>query len=127
MPIAKAGTLFIPSGTSHDPDRRHMFVVCNDTDANGLNLIVPVTTWTNDLCDATCRLEAHEHTFLRHSSYVLYRKARTQPAQTLLDRLASGLFSSHDPVNAQVFQKVRNGICRSGQTPRKIKVYFGCP
>lgn len=127
MPIAKAGTLFIPSGTSHDPHKRHMFIVCNDTDANGLNLLVPVATWLNDLCDPTCRLDAHEHAFLRHPSFVLYRKARIEPAKGLLDGLASGVFTSHDPVNGQVFLKVRNGVCRSPQTPRKIKTYFGCP
>lgn len=126
MPIAKAGTLLIPSGPSHDPDRRHMFVVCNDTDANGQNLIVPVTTWTNDVCDPTCRLDPHEHAFLRHASYVLYRNARIEPAQALQEGLANGLFSTHDPVNGQVFLKVKNGVCRSLQTPRKIKVYFGC-
>jgi hypothetical protein len=127
MPIAKAGTLLIPSGPSHDPDRRHMFVVCNDTDAGGLNLIVPVTSWTNNLCDATCRLDAHEHGYLRHASYVLYRNARIEPAKALLDGLASKVFTPHDPVNGQVFLKVKNGVCRSPQTPRKIKVYFGCP
>lgn len=126
MPIAKAGTLLIPSGPSHDPDRQHLFIVCNDTDENGLNLIVPVTSWTNDLCDATCPLEPHEHAFLKHSSYVLYRKARIEDTKTLQAGLASGLLTSHDPVNGQVFLKVRNGICRSSQTPRKIKTYFGC-
>ena len=104
-----------------------IFVVCNDTDLNGFNLIVPVTSWTNDLCDATCRLEAHEHGFLRHSSYVLYRKARIEPAKALEDGLADGTFVADDPVNGQVFLRVRNGVCRSAQTPRKIKVYFGCP
>lgn len=126
MPIAKAGTLLIPSGPSHDPDRRHMFIVCNDTDENGQNLIVPVASWTNDLCDPTCRLESHEHGFLRHASYVLYRYARIEAATALLGGLASGDLTTNDPVNGQVFLKVRNGVCRSPQTPRKIKTYFGC-
>ena len=126
MAIARAGTLIIPSGPSHDPARRHMFIVCNDTDADGMNLLAPVTSWINDLCDATCRLDAHEHPFLRHASYVLYRKARIEPASALQDALSNGTFTAHDPVNGQVFLKVRNGICRSQQTPRKIRVYFGC-
>lgn len=118
--------MLIPSGPSHDRDRRHMFVVCNDTDENGLNLIVPVASWTNDLCDATCRLAPHEHALLKHASYVLYRKARIETAKALLDGLASGLLAPHDPMNGQVFLKVRNGVCRSPQTPRKIKTYFAC-
>ena len=127
MNLAKAGTLLIPSGPSHDPDRRHMFIVCTDTNQNGTNLLVPVASWVNDLCDPTCRLAVHEHSFLRHQSYVFYRNARIEPASKLNAGLAAGKFTTHDPVNGQVFLRVKNGICRSAQTSRKIKAYFGCP
>ena len=69
MPIYRAGTLLIPSGPSHDPDLKHLHVVCNDTDDDGNNLIVPVASWTNDLCDDTCILLPHEHDFVRHKSW----------------------------------------------------------
>lgn len=127
MNYPRAGTLLIPSGPSHDPNQRHMFIVCTETAADGTNLLVPVASWVNDLCDATCRLAVHEHGFLRHPSYVFYRNARIEPAQKLHDGLAAGIFTTHDPVNGQVFLRVRNGICRSPQTARKINIYFGCP
>ena len=38
MPIYRAGTLLVPSGPSHDPDRKHLHVVCNDTDKGLRNL-----------------------------------------------------------------------------------------
>lgn len=122
----RAGTLLIPSGPSHDPGRRHLHVICNDTDADGRNLLVPITTWANDRCDGTCRLEAHEHPWLRHSSFILYRKAEVREAEKLEAGIRRGMFVVREPMNGQTFLRVRNGVCASPHTPRKIKRYFGC-
>lgn len=127
MTYSRAGTLLIPSGPAVDPNRRHLHVICNDTDANGLNLLVAVTSWTSDLCDPTCRLEAHEHPWLSHSSYVLYRKAEVREAVKLDAGIQRGLFTVLQSMNGQTFLRIRKGICTSPQTPRKIKRYFGCP
>jgi hypothetical protein len=32
----------------------------------------------------------------------------------------------HDDMNGQTFLRVFNGVCRSPQTPRKVKKYLGC-
>lgn len=125
--VAAAGTLLIPSGPLEDQNRRHLHVVCTDPCAAGNQIIVSITTWTNDLCDDACILEAHEHEFLRHKSYVLYRKARIEAASTLDNGVAQGLFMTRAPMNGQTFLRIKNGICRSKQTPRKVKKYFGCP
>lgn len=126
MAYRRAGTLLIPSGPAIDPGRRHLHVVCNDTDENGLNLLVSVTSWTNDLCDPTCRLEEHEHPWLTHSSYILYRKAEVREAIKLDAGIQQGLFTAEHPMNGQTFLRIRNGVCASLQTPRKVKRYFGC-
>lgn len=127
MDYPRAGTLLIPSGTYHNPNKRHLFIVCTETKEDGTNLLVPISTWINDLCDDTCRLAPHEHAFIRHDSYVLYRKARTESAQNLHDGVAAGLFQTREPVNAQVLLRVVNGVCRSIHTPRKFKLYLDCP
>jgi hypothetical protein len=124
--VARAGTLLIPSGPAQDPSRRHLHVVCNDPCIDGNQVIVPITTWTNDLCDATCILQAHEHEWLRHRSYVFYRKARIEAAATLDNGVRRGIFEPRGEMNGQTFLRIRNGICQSIQTPRKIKHYFGC-
>lgn len=126
MLYRRAGTLLIPSGPAVDPSRRHLHVICNDTDENGQSLLVPVTTWINDLCDSTCRLEAHEHPWLTHSSYILYRKAAIREAAQLYAGIQQGLFTAREPMNGQAFLRIRKGVCASPQTPRKIKRYFGC-
>lgn len=47
--VLKKGTLLIPSGPTHDPDKKHLFVVCTDACAEGRHLLVPINSWTNDL------------------------------------------------------------------------------
>jgi hypothetical protein len=125
--VAAAGTLLIPSGPLEDRDRRHLHVVCTDPCDAGNQVIVPITSWTNDLCDNACILQANEHEFLKHKSYVLYRKARIEAASTLDNGIAQGLFVTRAPMNRQTFLRIKHGICRSKQTPRKVKKYFGCP
>ncbi len=124
MAIYRAGTLLIPSGPSHDPDRKHLHVVCNDTDKNGFVLIVPIASWTNELCDNTCGLLPHDHAFIRRRSWVVYRKASIITAEKLEQGVKSLLVSRHDKMNAAAFLRIKNGICQSSQTPRKIKKYF---
>lgn len=126
MLIYRAGTLLLPSGPSYDPDRKHLHVVCNDTDEDGNNLIVPIASWTNDLCDNTCILLPHDHEFVRHKSWVVYRNCTVVAASKLEHGITEKIIATHADMNAAAFLRVRNGICRSSYTAKKIKSYFGC-
>ncbi|GGE11194.1 hypothetical protein GCM10011390_32790 [Aureimonas endophytica] len=127
MTIAKKGTLLIVSGPRHDPDRKHLHVICNDPDAEGRVLIVGICSVTAAPHDETCILAAHEHDFLRHPSYVLYARAEIVLAAALANGIGQGVIAIHSAMNGQTFLKVAKGLCRSPQTPRKIKAYAGCP
>lgn len=82
-------------------------------------------TWTNSLCDNTCLVEAFEHEWLRHRSYVLYRKSRIEAAADLIiNGERRGLFERRGAMNPQTFLRIRNGIARSPHTPMKIKRYY---
>ena len=124
--VVKKGTILIPSGTSYDPGKMHLFVVCTDACANGRHLLVPVASWTNDLCDATCKLAKGEHPFITHPSYILYRKARIEAVADLVVGVEQKILSPHDAMNGQTFLRIVTGVCKSSQTPRKIKIYAGC-
>lgn len=126
MAVYKAGTLLIPSGPSHDVNRRHLHVVCNDADETGHCLLVGITAYSNSLCDDTCVLEPSEHPWLWKRSYVLYRRARKWESSAILRGISSGKIEVRDDMNAQTFLRVKNGVCRSPHTSRKIKRYFGC-
>lgn len=123
----KRGTILIPSGPSHDGLRKHLFVICSDPCPKRFQVIVPITAWTNNLCDDTCLIDSWEHIFLYKKSYVLYRNARIEGTDLLIAGVKSKIFAPHHPMNGQSFTRIVNGICKSIHTPRKVKIYFGCP
>lgn len=125
----RKGTILIPSGPAHDPHRKHLHVVCTDTDAQGKNLIVSICSVPQPPVpyDTTCVFEAHEHRWLTHQSYVAYRYAKIEEAAKLQNGLNQGVFVQEVDMNGQSFLKVVNRMCQSPQTPRLIKRYLNCP
>ena len=125
--ILKAGTLLVPSGTYHNPNQKHLHIICTDPDDKGQVVLVSVTTWTNDLCDSTCILLEHDHPWLRKpKSWVCYRKADVYEVARLQRGLDEGQIQIREKCNDQVFLRVIKGLCNSRHTPRKIKRYLGC-
>ncbi len=122
----KRGTILIPSGTNNDLGKKHLFVICSDVCDKGLLVLVPLSSFTNDLCDQTCLLNSGEHPFLVRKSYVLYRKSEIYSASGLVDAVSQGLFSQREDINGQTFLRIKNGFCKSIQTPRKVKIYLNC-
>ena len=90
-------------------------------------VLVSVTTRTNDLCDGTCILLEHEHPWLwKPKSYVNYCKADLFEVAALEKGLVKDDLEELAPCNGQVILRVRNGLCNSPHTPRKIKRMMGC-
>jgi hypothetical protein len=89
-------------------------------------VIVSIASYANKLCDGTCILQAHDHAWLTHESYVLYRSAQIIEAARLESGIAAGEILERDDINPQAFLRVRNGICCSPHTKRKVKRFMGC-
>ena len=92
----------------------------------GLQIIVSISTWTNNLCDGTCVLDPHVHRFIRHKSYVMYRSARIEKAETLIKGVEQDLFVPHVAFEVHIFERIASGICSSLHTKRQVKRYYGC-
>lgn len=120
----KAGTLLIPSGTYHEPDKKHLFIVCNDPIATGDFFLTTVATWRNSLCDGTRILDAGCHPFIKRRSYVLYRSSRIELGSTLARGVDQGVFVPRDPFDEKLLDAVVEGILASPHTPRKLKSFF---
>lgn len=88
-------------------------------------VIVSIASYVNDLCDGTCILQANDHIWLSHKSYVLYRSAQIIEAVRLENGIAAGEILQRDDMNAQTFLRVRNGIRNSPHTKRKVKKFMG--
>lgn len=124
---AKQDTIIIPSGPGNDPSRPHLFVICTDPCGAGNIVLVPVCKWINHLCDSTCKLRPGVHKKVRVESYIMYRKARIETANTISQGVKDGEFVVQQPMNGQTFLQIKNGLCASPQTPRKVKFYLQCP
>jgi len=125
--VIERGTILIPSGPSTDPDRKHLFVICTEPCEKGHQVLVPITNWTNHLCDGTCILKPGVHAFVHKESYILYRKATIYEYDVLCKGVEEGLLIPKDPCDEEPFLRVKNGLCLSPHTPRKIKIYLKCP
>jgi hypothetical protein len=124
---AQGHTMLIPSGTDHNPDNKHLFIVCTHACNENKHLIVPITGWTNHLCDGTTRLAPGCHRFVIKDSYIFFRKARIESAAAMAAGVDSGQFVLHDAVSSPMLASIMQGICLSIQTPRKVKKYANCP
>lgn len=122
--LSKGDTLLIPSGTEHDPDKKHLFIICNDLCPQNCFLLVPVTSWTGRLCDSTTKLGISDHPFIRHESYILYRKSEIMRYEKLENGINKGIIKKQEKVNAQTLLRIINGVDKSAHTPRKCKKYF---
>lgn len=120
----KSGTLLIPSGTGKHPDKKHLFVICTNKCSKNMHLLVPVTSWTNNLCDSACVLNEHEHSFIKHKSYVFYRNSRIELGAKLEYGVKQNIFHVKEQMNAQTLLRITNGFYKSDQVPRKILNYL---
>lgn len=114
------------SGTHHDPEKMHLFIICTDPCARGLQVIVPIATWTNKLCDSTTILNDGDHPFVNRKSYVLYRKSETVSNDGLIKGIEDGTLKLRDDLSDKIYTEVVSGICVSIHTPKKVKRYLRC-
>ena len=114
----------IPSGTQQNPSEKHMFVVCTDLDNNGVAVLASISSWKNNLCDGTCKLDPGCHPFVRKPSYVLYRKSRIEHGDILLRGLERAVFIPLDDVKPELLEQIKDGLLKSKQTPWQVKRYL---
>lgn len=103
----------------------HLHVVCNDTCEHGLNLLVPISSFF-DGCDTTCELQAGDHEFVTHLSYVFYAKCKLYQSSQLDRGIERQLVLPKHDIDDGIFVRIERGICSSPDTPLKVKQYFGC-
>ena len=123
--IALAGAaLLIPSGNEGD----HLFIALNDPGrfegygSNPCVVLVNLSSVREGVpYDATCVLDAGEHEFVRHPSFVFYRNARIEPESHVLRLVEQGLFKPHVAVSAEVLQRIKSGLFASPHTKREFK------
>jgi hypothetical protein len=122
-------TLLVPSGSG-----LHLFflilgpVVLADYGSAPQLAMVSATTLRDGIPhDPACVLEAGEHPFIQHRSYLAYRYMRLDSSLHVEKMVSGAVWKPHDPCAADLLKRVVAGVCRSRLTPREYKRIFKCP
>ena len=117
----RKGTVLAPSGPVD-----HLHIVCSDpiySAEHGCEVVLVVNVSSVPATgpyDNSCILDAGEHVFIRHESYLVYSRADLWRCPTISDKVDSGEYRTHDDVSDSVIQKVMDGFMRSERTPFKV-------
>jgi hypothetical protein len=119
-----AGSAFLkPSG-----NKNHLFIVVDTPmkfegyGPHDCVVIVSVTTLRNiPSDDLACLLNAGEHPFVRHPSYVAYVQAEVVTVPHLQGLLSTGVCSIQPDLSAEVLARVRAGLHLSKRISREFK------
>ena len=126
---APGQTLLVPSGPG-----LHLFflilgpVVLADYGFSPQLVMVSVTSLRHGVpYDSACVLEAGDHSFVQHRSYLAYRYIRLDDSHHVERMVHSGVWKPHDPCPSDLLKRVVAGVCQSRLTPREFKRIFQCP
>jgi hypothetical protein len=122
---ARKATLLIPSGSTN-----HLHFICCDpvyypNKVKDCVLLVNISTIDVLLAhDPTCILQPGDHPFIRHPSYVYYRKADIFGADSISRSVAEGDFIIHQPCEEEPFSRILSGFDASDEVRLKIKNFY---
>lgn len=117
--------MLIPSGGN---GYKHLFTVVIDPvilpHAGGHPIVVLVNFTSirdNAPYEDACVVQAGEHPFIRHRSYVTYRYARIESVERIKDLLKKGVFVEKEPCSPELLEKILQGALKSKLISREIK------
>ena len=89
-------------------------------------LLVPVTTWYENAGwqDSSCILNNGEHEFIKHKSWIDFRKAVSKTEIEVLAGIMRGLFISMEDLKPDVLEKVQEKTKESDFLPYKYRCFF---
>ena len=127
LPFQRA-TLLMPSGPNHNPNQKHLYVILTDPfddQGDGIKRVVLVNfTSLHQNYDTSCVIKPNEHRFIKHDSYVLYRRAEIKEVSDIQSGVANNIFQPHDSLDKQVFERVCKGLELSDHTTPRILQFF---
>lgn len=88
-------------------------------------LLVSISSYRDDeTCGETCILNPGDHEFIQRKSFVVYRRCQITETAALLRGLRDGKLVPREPMDADIFEDICEGLLSSIFTPRKFIEYF---
>lgn len=110
--------------------KEHLFVVLFDPDTfpsegYGKRLCIVSVNFTSvtteKKIDPACIIEAGEHPFIQHQSFVLYERIQIMDHQHVCHCVNTGVYRPATKVSVELLDRIICGIQDSSFTPRKFK------
>ncbi len=112
----KKGTILKLSGY-----KEHLFVILTNECPEKNHLLVNFSSIHEGVFhDVACVVNAGEYPFIKHPSYIEYRRAETVKASHLI----KCNFTQKEDVSDELYTRICNGLISSIHTPKRIKKYF---
>jgi hypothetical protein len=103
----------------------HLFVILFDGEPyTGNTIIVPIDTFHSDKQDQTVRLQAGDHEFIKHPSFVNYSLAKTTSFSYIDTLIVDGKVKVKSPIGKDILIKIREGVRKSKRTPNQILIAY---
>jgi hypothetical protein len=120
----RRGTVLVPSGPAHDPDRKHLFIVLTDPCPTGRDVLMVNISTVRSGCDQTCKLFAGDHPFIQRDSFVEYAMARIEAAEKIANGVKTRVLAPHADMDSAIFARVCHGLSVSPFVkPRMLRYY----
>jgi hypothetical protein len=120
--------MLIPSG----PTGYHLFIVIwageitARASGNQLLLASICTVYEGVPHDEACELEAGDHDFIDHESYVRYRDLRCDTPDHVDQMLNTGVWLAQPRASNSLLRRMRAGICSSRLVSKLFQHLLGC-
>lgn len=119
----KRATLLIPTNTN----QYHLYVLLTEphkyNNQEEAHIIVNISTLRTN-SDPTCILDKGDHEFIKHKSFVAYRKAVIFPSDKLKRYIDEGFFITKQVMKTDVFKRIEKGLVDSHSTPKNILDFY---
>lgn len=88
-------------------------------------IVVPVESLTSKKQDHTTILSLGEHEFIKHRSYVNYRRAKISSVIDIEKRVEENTAKKKAPIDTELLSRIVIGLKKSNHTPREVLAMYG--
>lgn len=130
MIIERGAALWMPTPRPRNNSLRHLFVALTDPvsvagyPSSSVLLVNLSSIYEGRDVDATCVLQPGDHSRITRPSYVVYRLARTDHADALVENVESGRIEVLEPVALHILDLICAGLEASPNTPDEIIAFY---
>lgn len=104
--------------------KRHLRIVITDHNGENEYLTVSVDTLKAPWQDRSCILNVGDHPFIKHESFVNYRRAKVISFIQLFNGINKGLLIKKEDIGTDVLKRIQDGARKTKFLPTGLKDWF---